>query len=70
MNQNQFNKAINELPVHVSFPLSRIINTQNYFKKLNLISDVLLALITASYVLQLLFAFPALTVLPSSTVLV
>ena len=42
MNQPQFNIAINELPVHVSFPLNRLINTQNYFKKLNLISDVLL----------------------------
>jgi hypothetical protein len=42
MNQNQFNKAINELPVHIAFPLSRLLNSSNYFKKLNLISDVLL----------------------------
>ena len=42
MNQNKFNEAITKLPVHVSFPLNRLINTQNYFKKLNLISDVLL----------------------------
>ena len=38
MNYNQFNETINELPVHVSFPLNRLINTQNYFKKLNLIA--------------------------------
>ena len=42
MNQNLLDKAINELPVHISFPLSRIVNSQNYFKKLHLISDVLL----------------------------
>jgi len=42
MNQNLLDKAINELPVHISFPLSRILNTNNYFKKLHLISDVLL----------------------------
>jgi hypothetical protein len=42
MNQNLLNKALNELPVHISFPLSRIVNSQNYFKKLHLISDVLL----------------------------
>jgi hypothetical protein len=42
MNHNKLNEAINELPVHVSFPLNRLINTENYFKKLNLISDVLL----------------------------
>ena len=42
MNQNLLNKALNELPVHVSFPLSRIVNSPNYFKKLHLISDVLL----------------------------
>lgn len=42
MNQNLLDKALNELPVHISFPLSRIVNSQNYFKKLHLISDVLL----------------------------
>ena len=42
MKHNQFNKAINELPVHIAFPLSRLLNSSNYFKKLNLISDVLL----------------------------
>jgi len=42
MNQNLLDKAINELPVHVSLPLSRIVNSQNYFKKLHLISDMLL----------------------------
>jgi hypothetical protein len=42
MNQKLLNKALNELPVHISFPLSRILNTNNYFKKLHLISDVLL----------------------------
>lgn len=42
MNQNLLDKAINELPVHISFPLSRIVNSQNYFKKLHLIPDVLL----------------------------
>ncbi len=30
------------LPSHVSYPLFRLIQTQNYFKKLHLISDVLL----------------------------
>jgi hypothetical protein len=39
---NQFEKAVNELPVHVSAPLFRIVITDNYFKKLHLISDVLL----------------------------
>lgn len=42
MNQNLLDKAIHELPVHISFPLSRIVNSRNYFKKLHLISDVLL----------------------------
>ena len=42
MNQNQLDKAINELPLNISYPLSRIVNTSNYFKKLHLISDVLL----------------------------
>lgn len=42
MNQNLLDKAINELPVQISFPLSRIVNSQNYFKKLHQISDVLL----------------------------
>lgn len=38
----KFEKPINELPVHVSAPLYRLVNTSNYFKKLHLISDVLL----------------------------
>ena len=42
MKQDNLNKIISELPVHISFPLSRIIISQNYFKKLHLISDVLL----------------------------
>lgn len=42
MNQNLLDKVIHELPVHISFPLSRIVNSRNYFKKLHLISDVLL----------------------------
>lgn len=42
MNQYHINKAVNELPVHIAFPLSRLLNSFNYFKKLNLISDVLL----------------------------
>lgn len=31
-----------KLPLHLSHPISRMINTQNHFKKLHLISDVLL----------------------------
>jgi hypothetical protein len=42
MIQNRFEKAIKELPVHVASPLNRLVNTSNYFKKLHLISDVLL----------------------------
>ena len=42
MNLEKLNKIASELPVHISFPLSRIINSQNYFKKLHLISDLLL----------------------------
>ncbi len=30
------------LPLHISYPISRIVNSNNYFKKLHLISDVLL----------------------------
>lgn len=42
MNQNQLQHKVTLLPVHVSFPLARIVNSQYYFKKLHLISDVLL----------------------------
>lgn len=42
MIQNQFEKALKELPVHVAIPLHRLVNTSNYFKKLHLISDILL----------------------------
>jgi hypothetical protein len=31
-----------QLPIHISYPISRICNSHNYFKKLHLISDVLL----------------------------
>jgi hypothetical protein len=36
------NPSYSEFPVHISYPLSRIFNTKNNFKKLHLISDVLL----------------------------
>jgi hypothetical protein len=42
MIQNRFEKAIKELPVHVASPLNRLVNTSNCFKKIHLISDVLL----------------------------
>ena len=42
MNQKLSDKAINELPIHVAYSLSRIANAHNHFKKLHLISDVLL----------------------------
>lgn len=42
MNQKLLDNAINELPVHVSHPLTRMANSHNYFKKIHLISDVLL----------------------------
>ena len=41
MPQNQFEKAKNELPVHVAAPLNRLVNAQKYFNKLHLISNVL-----------------------------
>jgi len=42
MNQNLLDKAINDLPIHVAYSLSRIANAHNNFKKLHLISDLLL----------------------------
>ena len=42
MNHKLLEKAINELPIHVAYSLSRIANAHNHFKKLHLISDVLL----------------------------
>lgn len=42
MNFNSRNKLILELPIHVSWPILRLDNTPNYFKKLHLVSDVLL----------------------------
>lgn len=42
MNHNLLEKCSNELPIHVWHPLSRILNSHNYFKKLHLISDVLI----------------------------
>lgn len=42
MNDNSYTNSLSKLPVHVSYPLSRIVNTHNYFKKIHLISDVLL----------------------------
>jgi hypothetical protein len=41
MNQNLLDNATHELPVHISFPLSRMVNSRSYFKKIHLISDVL-----------------------------
>lgn len=38
MNFNQYSK----LPLHISHPISRLNNSRNYFKKLHLISDILL----------------------------
>ena len=42
MKLNLENKSLSELPLHVSLPLWRLNTTENYFKKLHLISDVLL----------------------------
>jgi len=42
MNFDSRNKLILELPIHVSWPIWRLEKTPNYFKKLHLISDVLL----------------------------
>ena len=42
MNHKLLEKAINDLPIHVAYSLSRIANAHNHFKKLHLISDVLL----------------------------
>lgn len=42
MKLNPIDKSIVELPLHVSLPLWRLNTTGNYFKKLHLISDVLL----------------------------
>ena len=42
MKQNLSNFDLTELPVHIAYPLTRLLNSKNYFKKLNLISDVLL----------------------------
>ena len=42
MNLNEFIDLDQQfLPVHVSYPISRIIKSDNYFKKIHLISDVL-----------------------------
>ncbi len=38
----ELKKIVEELPVHVSRPLNKLIETSNYFKKLHLISDILL----------------------------
>lgn len=42
MKLNPIDKSIVELPLHVSLPLWRLNTTGNYFKKLHIISDVLL----------------------------
>lgn len=42
MNSKLNNTNLTELPVHIAYPLTRLLNSKNYFKKLNLISDVLL----------------------------
>ena len=42
MNNKLLEKAINDLPIHIAHSLSRIANAHNHFKKLHLISDVLL----------------------------
>ena len=42
MTDIDYTRVISELPVHISYPLSQIVKSKNYFKKLHLISDVLL----------------------------
>jgi hypothetical protein len=40
--ENNLQNRLGQLPVHVSFPLYNLSCSSNYFKKLHLISDVLL----------------------------
>lgn len=41
VNDDQTN-GLHELPVHISYPLYALYQSSNYFKKLHLISDILL----------------------------
>ena len=42
MEKYYYNENYMSLPAHVSLPFNKLVNTQNYFKKLHLISDILL----------------------------
>lgn len=42
MEKSCFDENYKNLPAHVSFPLNRLVQSKNYFKKLHLISDILL----------------------------